>query len=230
VKPLLVVVVALIAAAFGAAPAADAQPVEPPVHRVDVSVGGGWLGGVALGDRDANLRANATTEQPYRLFSTSERLAGTPTLDITVGFALTRRWAVEGSSVFSRPELRSSVTADAEGAPALTVVERVDQYVIEGRVIFMLQELRLGGRTIPFAAAGAGYLRQLHEGQTLIEEGQGYHVGGGLRHWLRARETGFVRAAGVRVDARLYLFAAGIRLDDGPRPHGAVSGAFFVTF
>ena len=94
----------------------------------------------------------------------------------------------------------------------------------------MLDGIRLGQRTIPFATAGAGYLRQLHEGDTVIEEGQVYEVGGGLKHWLLARNRGVVKAAGIRVDARLYLLTAGITFDDGPRPHGAVSGAVFVAF
>ena len=33
--------------------------------------------------------------------------------------------------------------------------------------------------------AGAGYLRQLHQDRTLIEHGQIFYAGGGLRYWLR---------------------------------------------
>jgi hypothetical protein len=216
----------LCAAGTGFAQGAD----ERPVRRPEVSIGGGWVGAAGLGGADANLRANTSAPQPLRVFSTSTRIAGAPTLQADVAFAFNRRWGIEGSVVKSAPELRSSISGDSEGAPALQVVERIDQYVIEARVLIMLDEVRLGRRTIPFAAAGAGYLRQLHEAHTVIEEGAAYHVGGGLKHWLLVRDRGVVRAAGVRLDARLYVLASGITFDDNPRPHGAISGSAFVTF
>ena len=73
----------------------------------------------------------------------------------------------------------------------------------------MLDELRMGPRLVPFAAAGGGYLRQLHEGQTLVEQGQVYHAGGGLKYWLLTRKVGAVRSAGLRTDARIVFPAWG---------------------
>lgn len=223
---LLVLVVALCV--VGSASAQDAE--QRPVRRPEVSVGGGWFGGAGLGSADANLRANTSPPQPLRLFSANTRMAGAPALAADVAFAFNRRWTVEGGVTKSGPELRSSISADSEGAPGLTAVERLDQYVIEGRVVIMLDELRLGQRTVPFATAGAGYLRQLHEGHVVIEEGGIYHVGGGLKHWLLTRDSGFLKAAGVRLDVRLYVLTSGIAFDDDPRPQGAISGAAFVTF
>ncbi len=221
------VVLALLCAA-GPAYAQDAG--ARPVRRPEFSVGGGWFGGAALGAADANVRANTSPAQPLRLFSSNTRMAGAPALQADVTFSFSRRWGVEGSVTKSGPDLRTSINADSEGAPALAAVERVDQYVIEARVVIMLDEVRLGQRTIPFATAGAGYLRQLHEGRTVIDEGRVYHVGGGLKHWLLARDRGLLKAAGVRLDARLYLLTAGITFDDNPRPQGAISGSAFVTF
>ena len=220
-----VVLVLVYAAGSAFAQSAD----ERPVRRPEISIGGGWFGGAALGAADANLRANASPPQSMRVFSTTTRMAGAPTLQADVAFSFNRRWAVEGSVLRSGPDLRSSISGDAEGAPALTVVERIDQYVIDARVVIMLDEVRLGQRTIPFATAGAGYLRQLHEGHTVIDEGRIYHVGGGLKHWLLARDRGLLKAAGVRLDARLYVLTSGITFDDNPRPQGAISGSAFVT-
>ncbi len=218
----------LLALVCVAGPASAQSADNRPVRRVEVTFGGGWFGGAHLGEADANLRANTSPPQPLRLFTTDTRIAGAPALEATVGFAFNRRWGVEGGVARSRPELRSSISADREGAPALTVFEQVDQYLFEGRLVIMLDEIRLGQRTIPFATAGAGYLRQLHEGHTVIEEGLAYQVGGGLKHWLLARDRGVIKAAGARIDARLYLLTGGITFDDGPRPQGAVSGAVFV--
>lgn len=204
--------------------------LDRPVRRVEVAIGAGALGGSSLGSEDANLRANDTTRRPFRLFSTESRFAAAPTVEVRAGFAFNRRFAAEGLFVFSRPDVRTSINADVEGAPSLAVVERIDQYFIEGSVVIMIDKLRLGGRTVPFAAMGAGYLRQLHEGQTVIEEGHLYHLGGGFKHWLMARDRGRIRAAGLRADMRLYLMARGIAFDDRPRPHGAISGSLFVSF
>lgn len=222
---------AAVAVALGALPAwAAAQTAdERPVRRLEVAVGFGLFGGARLGEGDASLRANALSPQPFRLFSTESNFERASVIETRLGTALTRRLEIEGRMSLSRPELRSSISADVENAPGLTVVERVDQYVIDAALLVVLDELRVAG-VVPFASAGAGYLRQLHEGLTVIESGRVYHVGGGLKHWFVVRETGFARAAGVRVDARLYLLDGGIALDDRPRPQGAISGSLFVTF
>jgi hypothetical protein len=209
---------------------ASAQPVNRPLRRIEASIAGGWLGNAELGARDANLRQNVTPPAPRRLFSTDTQLAGAPALDVGGAFAVSRRWAVEGALVFSRPELRTSVSADAEGTPSITVAERIDQYVVEGRLVVFFEEARLGTRTVPFATAGAGYLRQLHDGRTVIEQGHVYHAGGGLKHWLFARSRGRVRAAGLRADLRLYFLADGIAFDEHPTRHFSATGGLFVAF
>jgi hypothetical protein len=203
---------------------------DPPIRRLEAEVGGGIFGGGALGSADANLRANAPTLQRYTLFTTDSRFAAAGSMHGRVGFALSSRLAVEGGLVFSHPRIRTSVSGDVEGAAALTVDERIDQYIVEASVLFRLDEIRLGRRTVPFVAGGAGYLRQLHEGLTVIDEGHLYHLGGGMKHWLLARDRGFIRAAGLRADGRLYIISGGVSFDDRPRPHAAASGSFFLAF
>jgi hypothetical protein len=201
-----------------------------PVQRLEVDAGGGAFTGGGLGTADANLRANETARRNIPLFSAQSRLAPAPTLHARAGFPINRRVVIEGGVALNHPHLRTAIDADAEGAPPISVVERIDQYVFEGGVVIMLDELRLGERTVPFAATGAGYVRQLHEGLTVIEHGQAYHVGAGMKHWFMTRRQGWVRAAGLRADGRLYLFIGGISSDDVPRPHGAISGSVFVSF
>jgi len=112
----------------------------------------------------------------------------------------------------------------------VTIAEKVDQYFIDGSLLIMLDELRMGARLVPFVAAGGGYVRQLHEGQTVVEQGEVYHAGGGFKYWLLTRRTGRVRTAGVRGDARAYLMRGGVSFDDHPRSHVAISGSVFVGF
>ena len=205
--------------------------VVSPAHaqRIEAGIGGGWMGGAAMGTQDAELRPNTEGRDPFRLFSTDTRFGSASLLEARAAWWVTRRYAVEARVGVSRPELQTSVTADVEDAAPLTIVERVDQYVVDAGIVIALDEIRLGA-LVPFAAAGAGYLRQLHEGGTLVEQGHLYHVGGGVRYALFRRLTGALKAAGLRADARLYLLEGGIALEGGPRPHTAVSGSFFVAF
>jgi hypothetical protein len=200
------------------------------MRRFEASVGGLWLGGAELGAGDAELRRNNIPTSEFPLFSAGTRMDAAPGFDGRVAFWLTRALAVEAGFVMTRPVVRTRISDDAEDAEALTVEEDLDQYFVEAAGVLLLDRFRIGDRTIPFVSGGAGYLRQLHEGRVLVETGQVYHLGGGLRHWLRVRDRGFLRAAGLRLDARAYFLANGFVLEEGARPHGSISGALFLTF
>ena len=206
---------------------AQTRADERPLRRLEVSGGGGLSGGAALPGGDANLRARGGGD--FTLFTTESELARAPMIEARVGYALSRRYGVEAHVGFSRPDLRTMVAGDVEGAPSLTASERVDQYLIDGAFVVMLDGLRIGG-LVPFGSAGAGYLRQLHEGQTLVEHGIAYHAGGGVKQWFAVRPGRLLKAIGLRGDVRLYLVSGGVAGDGGVRPHPAVSGSVFVTF
>ena len=207
---------------------ARAQTTEPPLRRFELAAGIGFLGGAALGDADADLRSGTSTD-PYRLFSTSSRQPGATVLDLRAGFDLSRRIGFEARVLFGHPEVRTTVEGDAEGAPTIDVVERLDQYLVDGGIVFRLDELRVKGLR-PFVTAGGGYLRQLHEGLTVIEEGQVFYVGGGARYWIFTRPRGVPRAGGVRGDVRLNVLTGGIVFDDGNRRQASGSVSFFLLF
>lgn len=214
-----------------AVPCAMAQSVDGSHrHRFELAAGGFWIGGAALGSDVAELRANRTPPAPFSLFTTDTRVEPAPGFDGHVSFWLTRSLAIEGGFVYARPPLRTSVSGDAEGAPALTVEEPVDQYFIEGSAVWLIDRLRIRQRTVPFVSGGAGYLRQLHEGRTLVETGEVYHVGGGLRHWLRQSSRGRIRGMGIRAEGRAYILSNGVQFGDRRRTHGAFAASFFVTF
>jgi hypothetical protein len=226
-------VIRLVASAIAlisALPATAQTRAAVPAGRLEMDAGGGWLGGAGLGSNDANLRAAAATPAPFRLFSVDTNQESAPTFHVRAAFAFTPRFGVEGGLTFGHPELRASVSNDVESAPPITVAERIDQYSIDASIIVLIRELALSQRTLPFVSGGAGYLRELHEGQTVVEQGRVFHLGGGVKHWFMARDQGFISGAGIRIDARLYLMSGGIAFDDRPRPHGAVSGSVFVSF
>lgn len=210
-----------------AASQARAQ-TDPPLHRLQLAGGVGVLSGASLGDADANLRTNASSD-PYRVFATSSRMAGTIALDLRAAVDLTRRFGLEAHTLYGHPELQTSVTGDVENAPSVDAVERLDTYLIDGGVVIKLDELRVKGWQ-PFAAAGAGYLRQLHEGLTLTEDGHLFYVGGGARRVLMSRPKGLLRGFGARGDVRLNILSDGITVDDKSRNHVSASASVFVVF
>jgi hypothetical protein len=198
-------------------------------ERFEVSVGGMWLGGTEVGTTQAELRANNVTPTPFRLFSADTRAAAAPGWEARIGYWLTPSIAVDGGVTRIRPELRTRISADAEGAAALTAAEHLDQYFIDARVVWLLEKFRFRRHTVPFVSGGVGYLRQLHEGRTLVETGQVYQAGGGIRQQLWT-DVGWFRAVGVRFDGRVYVLVDGVGLEDHAKTHGAVTGAVFVTF
>jgi hypothetical protein len=205
-----------------------AQTAEPPLHRLELAAGIGVLGGTSLGDANADIRSGASND-PYRLFTTSSRSSDVRVVDLRAGFDLTRRFGIEARALFGHPEVRTTISSDAEGAPDLTAIERLDHYIIDGGVVVRLDEFRVKG-VRPFVTAGAGYLRQLHEGLTVIDAGRVFYVGGGARYWVFSRARGVPRAGGVRADVRLNVVSGGIEIEDRARRQPSVSGSFFLLF
>ena len=219
-------IVVLLQSAMAASAYAQARAANR--DRFDVSFGGTWIGGAGLGSTNAEIRANNVTPTPFRLFTAETRMAPAPGWGATVAYWLTRTIAVEGGIVRLRPEMRTRITADAEGAAALTAAEQLDQYFIDARVIWLLPQLSFAG-TVPFVSGGAGYLRELHEGRMLVESGQVYQAGGGVRRPLMS-DIGWFGSIGVRLDARVYVLVDGVQLEDRARTHGAFSGSVFLSF
>jgi hypothetical protein len=217
----------LAVARCAAWPTVAAAQDEILVGHLELSGGVGMVGGAALGSLDADLRS-PTADQPYRLFTTTSRIAPAPVFDVRVGVALSQRYAVEGHLAYGRPELRTELSSDAESAPPITAVEEVDQYVIDGGLVVHFGPLGAGVR--PFVTAGAGYVRELHEGRVVVEDGSVFYAGGGLKYGLMSRSDGLIKAVGLRGDARLNVLSGGIQVEDGVRRHVAVSGGVFLVF
>jgi hypothetical protein len=197
--------------------------------RFEITGAAGLQTGAELGARNGDLRANSTTPQPFTLFTTDSTMSRSWLADVRVGFVMSRRVSIEGRLGYSRPSLETSVSADTEGAASITVVERIDQYVVDAGVVISLDEMRFG-RVVPYAAGGAGYLRQLHEGFAAIEQGHMYHLGGGLKRELFTRDRRVIRAAGLRVDVRANFLSGGISLGDGVVTQGTLAAGLYLRF
>lgn len=206
---------------------ARAQPPAPLPGRFEVAAGTRWIGPTRLGILDATETGRGGAR--FRLFSTESDLEAAVGPEVRVGVRLTRLLQAEASLFYSTAQLSTTISSDVEGGGPATATESVTQFLIEGAIVAHLTRWRLGRQGVPYLAAGAGYLRQLHE-QTLIETGQSYHVGGGLNYLLKAWGGRGAKAVGVRADARAGVRVKGVAFDDGLHVAPTFGASMFLRF
>jgi hypothetical protein len=198
-----------------AAVAAQGYVVTAAPRRGSIEVGGGvtFLPGFDMGGGTANLTTSAPAAR-FDLFATGSRVGDFVGVNGRIGYYLSRSISIEGSIRFARPELAVDLSADAESAPDVTATETASHYVIGGSVLVDLRGASFaGGRGMPFVSGGAGYLRELHEGNLLVETGTEYHATGGLKYWFGNGDNRF----GLRVEGGLSAREKGFDNEDGRR-------------
>ena len=208
-------------------PAPAPAPRGPSVPRVDLSIGTGFIGGSGLGDANADLRGRSGA--PLQLFATSSRLGASLPLEVRLGYRISLRYALEMRGAWSRPEIQTSITGDVEGAPALTVAEKVDLYSLDLGILVMFNRPQSRAVT-PFISVGAGYAGAVHEGLTLLENGFTYRGGGGFKYPLALRNRARIKAIGVRADGALIFMSGGLASGFGTTHQVTGSGSLYLTF
>jgi len=194
--------------------------------RIEISAGGAWVGSLDFGSATAVETTPTLGARP--LFTASTTVAPLPIVEGRVGWRFTRSVTAELEGSYGRPELRIALSNDDENAPPVTASERVQQYTVGGALVW---HLPVGSpRVSPFATAGAGYLRQLHESGTLAQTGRYYQFGGGLTVLIASRGNAFVKTMGIRLDARALIRTNGIAYDDAARAAPVAGASFFVRF
>ena len=203
-----------------------AQPVMP--GRFEVSVGSRWSGSTATDSRDATLTRPDDT--PFPFFSTSSEEGQAVALDGRLSVRLTSALHLEGGVSYGRFDLRSRITADAEGVPDATVAERVTQLTVDVGLVEYLSRWAAGRRVVPFVSLGGGLARHVHEGRTLIETAGSGYLGGGLALLTSVRPEAGLKAIGLRVEARARLRKGGVALDDSAHVFPEVGASISLRF
>jgi hypothetical protein len=205
-----------------------AQSAAPPAWRVDGGVGVLWIGRQALGD----TAATETTASGGKaaLFTSSSELAAAAGMDGRVGVRLTRSLVAEAEVSYLKPQLRIAISGDSEGAAPVTATETVQQFTLGGGVRWYLPGRVWSPRFAPFATAGGGYLRQLHEQATLVDTGRYYQVGGGVSALIARGGRFHTKGFGARFDARAVIRSKGVAFDGGSKTSPAAGVAIFVRF
>jgi hypothetical protein len=205
----------------------EGQTVALP-GRFEVAAGGLWAAPVSMGAADATETAPNGTR--FRLFSSESSLASAIGLEGRVGVRLTRALQLEGAASHAAPTLRTRIRSDAEGIPDLTLAETVNQWTIEAALVAHLARWRFGTRSVPFLSVGVGYLRQLHEGGTLVETGRTYQGGGGVSVLLKRAGERRLKSAGLRIGARGAVRTGGRSFDDRARVAPLVDVSMFLRY
>lgn len=195
---------------------------------VEVGGGAGWTGGFDLGDRSATLTRNpGTGSGPFTLFRSDTELVPSPGVQGHLAVYLSRSVSLEAGVNYSRPVLRARLSSDAEDAPALTASETLTRYVFEGSLVFHLVQLSFAEeRGVPFLIGGGGHVRELHQGNELVETGREFHAGGGVKLWFGTAR----RRLGVRGQAVISVRDGGFDFEDGRRTLPTVSASLLYRF
>jgi hypothetical protein len=154
-----------------------------------------FIGGFDAGNLSADLTPNSGTTGGVTLFETDSRIKPASGLLAKIGIFLTPSFALEGGLRYTRPVLESDISNDFEDAEDLTAEETLSQYLFDATAVWHFRGSGTG-RTMPFVYGGGGYLRELHEGNALVEDGLEFHAGGGVKWWFGGNARWGFRAQG----------------------------------
>ena len=218
----------LAVACVPSAAAAQIYPRNPAPHSGSIEVGGGvtFVPGFEMGSRTADLTTSSPTTR-FDLFTTDSRVGDFIGVSARVGYYISRSVSIEGSVRYARPELSVDLSGDAESAADVTATEIASHYVFGGSVLFDLRGASFaGGRGVPFVSGGAGYLRELHEGNLLVETGIEYHATAGLKYWFGSGDNRF----GLRVEGGMSAREDGFDNEEGRRVQPLVAAGLSYVF
>jgi hypothetical protein len=209
---------------LAAAAAAEAQASGP---TYEIGAGFRRTGSFSLGTRQANETTGAGGE--FLLFTSESRLDALHGFEARFGSRVTETIWINAVGSLGSTSLAVQLSDDVEGIPDVTVSESIRQFTLEGEAVFELPRWRFGVRTVPFVSAGLGYLRHLHESETLAETGFSWHTGVGANVALgtpRASGGGF----GLRLDLRLVVLSGGAAPGDDFHAAPSVGASAYVRF
>ena len=218
----------LAVACVPAVAAAQGYVRSPAPRRGSIEVGGGFtfLPGFDMGGSTADLTTSSPTTR-FDLFTTESRVGDFMGVNGRIGYYLSQSISIEATVRFARPELSVDLSGDAESGADVTATETASHYVFGGSVLFDLRGASFaGGRGVPFVSGGAGYLRELHEGNLLVETGTEYHATAGLKYWFGAGDNRF----GLRVEGGLSAREKGLDDEDGRRVQPMAAAGLSYVF
>ena len=225
VRPLLIFIAVLSLTAIAEAQVYVGRDA-PRRGSVEALGGGMFAPGFDMGSITAELTRSTPTEE-FDLFDSDSEASGFPGVFVRLGYYLSESFSVEGGMRYARPTLSVRLSGDAESAPDVTADETVSHYLFEGSALWHLRDLAFAsGSAIPYLSGGAGYLRELHEGNQLVETGQEYHALAGVNFWLGSGKHRF----GLKFEGGMSARKKGFDPDDSLRMQPIVFGGVSYLF
>ena len=120
----------IVTCCLQAAPAWAQRANDAVPQGLELSAGAVWIGKAAVGTRDATLTGSGGNR--FRLFSTSSELGDATGFNVRIGRHVTSVIEAEVSASYASPLLTTSLSGDAEAAPATAASESITQFTIEG--------------------------------------------------------------------------------------------------
>ena len=187
--------------------------------RFETAVGWLWTGQSDLGGRSASLTPNLGGS-PVSLFDVRASVAAPLGGEVRFGYRVWHWLVASVTGEVSRGDVTVDVTSDYEGAPALSFAgEQLGQASVSARADVLLPSWRRGSvRVTPHVAASAGVCRQWHEGRTVIQHGQVYGAGAGVRLTRTSTPGAGPPRFGVLAEARLVTVRGGFNWGRASRP------------
>jgi hypothetical protein len=205
-----------------------AGPVEAQsaAGTLEVGVGVRRSGELTLGAADAN--ETTSSGGSFRLFRSESRLEEINAIEARIGVRLTPAVQIEASGSYGESDLVVRLTSDVEGIPDVSATESIQRFTVEGALT--LDVIGRTSRVQPFVALGGGYVRDVHDGQTLVESGAIGYLGGGVNLTLRSTPDAAMKAAGVRLDGRAVFGSRAVGFDDDVHTTYAIGASMFFRF
>jgi hypothetical protein len=194
-------------ATLGAATPSFAQ--APPRLRFDV--GAVLIRGASAGSSAATYTAPDGSLVP--LFSMDKSIGSAMGATSHLSIRVSPRVALEITALWARPELRTKLSADTDGADNETATQAIDRFVVGGGAAIGLKQF---GRWHTFARGSVGWMRELSDDQSLYQDGWNAQAGGGANYvWKEKR--GHFRPYGIRAEVWLDVRHGGMSFAEKSR-------------
>jgi hypothetical protein len=199
----------------------------PHVGSWEISGGVVWTGGVTGPTSTAELTRNGEADGGFDLFTADGEMNGRMGAGAKIAVFVSSSVAVEGGIRFSQPVVSYRLSADAEEASDITAQENLTRYVFTGSLLVHLRRMSPGVSAVPFVAGGAGYVRDLHQGNELLETGKEFHGLVGLKYWFNSTAPARL---GIRCEAGVSMMDGGFDFSDKSRVVPIASASLVYLF
>jgi hypothetical protein len=189
-----------------------ARPAEGQtgLSGYELSVGALAVGTMPIGSGDATH--SRPSGGPLLIFNSDVSFGPGPGMEVHFGRPAGSRFAFEATGTWTFTTMRSTVSADIEGAPNATATEDLIRFSIEGSALWRVAG---GAKRALYLRGGTGWMRELAAGSTLADSGVIGNVGAAMKYWWGAASPSQRRRLGLRLDGRAVLRSGGIDLGAG---------------